>query len=183
MPLEACSSTKEITYQLQCPYCNDYIIHEAVMNVGTPYKPFQNRVGKPDGLLDTLVLPQKPFDAHWKILSGFSFDIVTQLSTLMKVDEVTILQLVNISYVTYTKNKKQGKNVFSTEQSVRLYIFIKTLDATLQLFDGDVSTALQWLKLPSKALGGVSPIQMLSTPPGTEAVMDLIGRIEHGVIT
>ncbi|NHT35118.1 hypothetical protein A9R10_18945 [Aeromonas piscicola] len=152
------------------------------MNVGTPYKPLQNRVGKPDGLLDTLFLPQQPFDAHWKILSGFSFDIVTQLSILIQVDEVTICQLANISYVTDTKNRKQGK-VFSTEQSIRLYVFIKTLEATLQLFDGDVSAALQWLKLPSKALGGESPIQMLSTPPGAEAVMDLIGRIEHGVIT
>ncbi|UXB11884.1 DUF2384 domain-containing protein [Aeromonas dhakensis] len=153
------------------------------MNVGTPYKPLQNRVVKPDGLLGALLLPQEPFDAHWKILSGFSFEVMTQLSTLMKVDEVTICKLVNISYVTYTKNKKQGKNVFSTEQSVRLYMFIKTLDAALQLSDGDNSTALQWLKLPSKALGGESPIQMLRTPPGTEAVMDLIGRIEHGVIT
>lgn len=153
------------------------------MNVGTPYKPLQNRVGKPDGLLDTLFLPQQPFDAHWKILSGFSFEIMTQLSTLMKVDEVTICQLVNISYLTYTKNKKQGKNVFSTGQSVRLYMFIKTLEAALQLFDGDDSSALQWLKLPSNALGGESPIQMLRTPLGTEAVMDLIGRIEHGVIT
>lgn len=153
------------------------------MNVGTPYKPLQNRVVKTDGLLDNLLLPQEPFDAHWKILSGFSFEVMTQLSTLMKVDEATICKLVNISYVAYTKNKNQGKKVFSTEQSVRLYMFIKTLDATLQLFDGDNSAALQWLKLPSKALGDESPIQMLRTPPGTEAVMDLIGRIEHGVIT
>ncbi|MGE6197350.1 antitoxin Xre/MbcA/ParS toxin-binding domain-containing protein [Aeromonas media] len=152
------------------------------MNVGTSYTPPKNLVGKPDGLLATLSLPKQPVDAHKETLAGFSYDIVKKLSIMIQIDEITICQLANISYVTLTKRKIQRKNVLSSEQSMRLYIFIRTLDAALQLFDGDVSAAIKWLKSPSRALGDESPILMLSTPPGVEAVMDLIGQIKHGII-
>lgn len=153
------------------------------MNVGTSYKPPKNLVGKPDGLLATLSLPKQPVDAHKETLAGFSYEIVKKLSIMTQIDEITICQLVNISYVTFPKRKIQRKNVLSSEQSMRLYVFIRTLDAALQLFDGDVSAAIQWLKSPSRALGDESPILMLSTPPGVEAVMDLIGQVKHGVIS
>ncbi|MEN3795870.1 antitoxin Xre/MbcA/ParS toxin-binding domain-containing protein [Aeromonas caviae] len=149
------------------------------MNVGTSYNPPKNLVGKPDGLLATLSLPKQPVDAHKETLAVLSYEIVKKLSIMTQIDEITICQLAN---VTFTKGKIQRKNVLSSEQSIRLYVFIRTLDAALQLFDGDVSTAIQWLKSPSRALGDESPILMLSTPPGVEAVMDLIGQIKHGII-
>ena len=149
------------------------------MNVGTSYKPPKHLVGQPDGLLATLSLPKHPVDAHKETLAGFSYEVVKKLSTMAKIDEITIFQLANI---TFTKRKIKSENVLSSEQSIKLYVFIRTLDATLQLFDGDFSTAIQWLKSPSRALGDESPILMLSTPPGVEAVMDLIGQIKHGVI-
>ncbi|MEE9710957.1 antitoxin Xre/MbcA/ParS toxin-binding domain-containing protein [Aeromonas caviae] len=152
------------------------------MNVGISYNPPKNLVGKPDDLLATLSLPKQPVDAHKETLAGFSYEIVKKLSIMTQIDEITICQLANISCVSFTKRKIQSKNVLSSEQSMRLYVFIRTLDATQQLFNGDVSTAIRWLKSPSRALGDESPIEMLSTPPGIEAVMDLIGQIKHGII-
>ena len=149
------------------------------MNVGISYNPPKNLVGKPDDLLATLSLPKQPVDAHKETLAGFSYEVVKKLSTMAKIDEITIFQLANI---TFTKRKIKSENVLSSEQSMRLYVFIRTLDATQQLFNGDVSTAIRWLKSPSRALGDESPIEMLSTPPGIEAVMDLIGQIKHGII-
>lgn len=153
------------------------------MNIGTSYIPPKKFVGKPDGLLATLSLPTQPVDAHKVALAGFSYDVVKKLSIMTQIDEITICQLTKISYATFTKRKVQRNNVLSSDQSMRLYIFIRTLDAALQLFDGDVLTAIQWLKSPSKTLGNESPMLMLSTPPGVEAVMDLIGQIKNGVIS
>lgn len=152
------------------------------MNVGTSYKPQKKLVRKSDGILATLSLPERPVDAHKETLAGFSYEIVKKLSIMMQIDEITICQLANINYVSVTKRKIQSKNVLSSEHSMRLYVFIRVLDAALQLFDGDVSAAIQWLKSPSRALGDESPILMLSTPPGVEAVMDLIGQIKYGII-
>lgn len=150
------------------------------MNVGTSYKPPKNLVGEPDGLLATLLLPKQPVNAHKETLAGISYEVVRKLSIMTQIDEITICQLAN---VTLTKRTIKSKNVLSSAQSIRLYVFIRTLDATLQLFDGDFSAAIQWLKSPARALGDESPILMLSTPPGVEAVMDLIGQIKHGVIS
>lgn len=129
------------------------------MNVGTSYNPPKNLVGKPDGLLATLSLPKQPVDAHKETLAGFSYEIVKKLSIMTQIDEITICQLASVSYVSFTRSKRQGKTVLSAKQSVRLYIFIRTLDAALQLFDGDVLTALQWLKSPSRALGMKVPFE------------------------
>lgn len=152
------------------------------MNIGTAYKPKANTT-KPVGLLAALSLPKQPIDAHMKILAGFSSDLVTKLSKETQIDEMTICQWVGISRATYHRKNKEDKKSFSVEQSGKLYMFAKALDAALQLFNGDMQAAVQWLKSPARALGGECPLQMLSTPTGAEAVIDLIGRIEHGVIS
>lgn len=152
------------------------------MNIGTAYKP-KGLIKKPLGLLASLSLPQQPVDAHNMILAGFSADIVSKLALETQLDEMTICQSVGISRATYHRKNKEDNNTFSVEQSGKLYMFAKVLDAAIQLFNGDMSAAVQWLKSPAKALGGERPLTMLSTPTGAEAVIDLIGRIEHGVIS
>ncbi|MNJ14624.1 hypothetical protein D3C77_88540 [compost metagenome] len=153
------------------------------MNVGTAYTPPKKLVGQPDDLLATLSLPKQAVEVHMKLLAGFSYDIVTKLSFRTQIDEKTICQLIDVNYLTFSRRKMEDKKTLSTEQSVRLYTFIRTLDALLKLYNGDVSFSIQWLKSPSRALGGEMPLEMLSTPPGVEAVMDLIGQIEHGIIS
>jgi putative toxin-antitoxin system antitoxin component (TIGR02293 family) len=48
---------------------------------------------------------------------------------------------------------------------------------------GSMENALQWLRGGQRALGGRAPFELLGTDPGAEAVEDLLGRIEYGVIT
>lgn len=51
-------------------------------------------------------------------------------------------------------------------------------DAAVSLFEGDLEAAEKWLSQPLPALGGLTPIQA-----PLEEVLDLIGRLEHGVFT
>jgi putative toxin-antitoxin system antitoxin component (TIGR02293 family) len=62
-------------------------------------------------------------------------------------------------------------------------MLVKVLDATIQLFDRDISVAIKWLDSPARALDGERPLHFLSTPIGAEAILDLIGQIERGVIS
>jgi putative toxin-antitoxin system antitoxin component (TIGR02293 family) len=39
----------------------------------------------------------------------------------------------------------------------------------------------KWLDLPNRALGGLTPKELLEIPGGISKVKDLLGRIEHGV--
>lgn len=59
----------------------------------------------------------------------------------------------------------------------------EVMDEALRLFEGDREAALLWLNRPAKALGGVTPMSCLDTIAGADAVRDLIGRLEYGVIT
>ncbi|CAK2803324.1 DUF2384 domain-containing protein [Vibrio splendidus] len=60
--------------------------------------------------------------------------------------------------------------------------FDKVFQATLALF-GSKEVAHLWLKLPVQGLGNKRPIDMLSTAEGTKVVLNLIGRLEHGVFS
>ena len=60
--------------------------------------------------------------------------------------------------------------------------FDKVFQATLALF-GSEEAANHWLKNPVRGLGNKRPIDMLSTTEDTKAVLNLIGRLEHGVFS
>jgi putative toxin-antitoxin system antitoxin component (TIGR02293 family) len=47
---------------------------------------------------------------------------------------------------------------------------------------GDRSDALRWLGTPVRALNYATPISLLHDSKGREAVLTILGRIEHGVL-
>lgn len=53
--------------------------------------------------------------------------------------------------------------------------------AAIALYEGDEVRAIQWLHKPARSLGGISPIDYLDSPEHVQEVLDIIGRIEHGV--
>ena len=46
---------------------------------------------------------------------------------------------------------------------------------------GNKDKALSWLQTPHPALNGEAPLELARDPRGYEAVLDEIGRIEHGI--
>jgi len=53
--------------------------------------------------------------------------------------------------------------------------------AAIGLFEGDRTAAERWLHKEAMGLGGKRPIDVMQADP--QQVLDLIGRIEHGVYT
>ena len=50
-------------------------------------------------------------------------------------------------------------------------------------FDGNRNDAIEWLKHPNPALAGETPLERANTAIGADDVIDLIGRMEHGIPT
>ena len=71
---------------------------------------------------------------------------------------------------------------FNTVESDRLVALISVFQETLTLFEGDVSAAKEWLTSPVRGLGSKRPLEMLGTRVEANAVLDLIGRLERGVL-
>ena len=55
-------------------------------------------------------------------------------------------------------------------------------DRCLEVFD-DPTMCDGWLKSPCRVLGNVTPLSLLETDAGIEAVLNELGRIEHGIIS
>ncbi|MFT0137715.1 antitoxin Xre/MbcA/ParS toxin-binding domain-containing protein [Alcanivoracaceae bacterium MT1] len=79
----------------------------------------------------------------------------------------------------YTVYIKLAENA-GLEQK-ELYRFAEVLKAATDLFEGDKVRARQWLLNPVRGLGGRRPVEMIATSAEAEAVLNLIGRLEHGI--
>lgn len=51
-----------------------------------------------------------------------------------------------------------------------------------EVFESEAA-ARSWLETPSGALGEVTPLSLLDSAHGRAAVLQLLGRIEHGVFS
>lgn len=48
---------------------------------------------------------------------------------------------------------------------------------------GEPEKARRWLRKENRALGGARPLDLLTTDPGALLVDQLLGRIEHGIVS
>ncbi|HHO2169681.1 MULTISPECIES: antitoxin Xre/MbcA/ParS toxin-binding domain-containing protein [Aeromonas] len=128
----------------------------------------------------TLGIPSDPLGAHLWIVAGVAPGIIHRLAELMSTDAGLICRLAGISRSTIAR-KFKTETPLSTSQGARVYGVVQALDAVLSLNKYDTTKALSWLERPAWGLGGVAPAKLLTTPMGVQAVVDLVGRIEHGV--
>ncbi|MFQ2601403.1 antitoxin Xre/MbcA/ParS toxin-binding domain-containing protein [Aeromonas caviae] len=131
-------------------------------------------------LFTSLGIPSDPLGAHLWIVVGVAPDMLPQLAILMQTGMSSICQLVGISRSTVARKIKTGTPL-STSQGARVYGVVQALDAVLSLHRNNTVKALSWLHRPAWDLGGVAPATLLTTPFGAQAVVDLVGRIQHGV--
>lgn len=73
--------------------------------------------------------------------------------------------------------KEEALTPTESERVVRLARVIAQCTSTL----GSSVKARRWLQKPNRALGGEIPLALLDTDIGAAAVLEELGRIEHGV--
>jgi putative toxin-antitoxin system antitoxin component (TIGR02293 family) len=93
-----------------------------------------------------------------------------------------LLTFTNIKSSTY-HDRQRKKRPLSPEESSRIYRLAKVVEAAEAYFEGDKEAALRWLNQPKVALGGKVPLEFARTPEGSDYVIKLLGRMEHGVIS
>ena len=127
------------------------------------------------------VLKRKPrSDLDWVALirAGLPAAAVDAVTRAVHLSQAELGSTLGIPERTLARRKKEG--VLNTEESAKLLRLARTLRRASEVFE-DVAAALDWLKSPNRALGGVTPLSLLDTELGAENVLDVLGRIEHGV--
>lgn len=117
-----------------------------------------------------------------EIRRGLPVKVLDLLTEELGVSQQTLLKVVALPSATLARRRRPPGRL-SPQESDRVYRVAAAYRAALQLFEGDAETARRWMSEPAKALGGNTPIQHLDTEAGAGEVQDLIGRLEHGVIT
>ncbi|NRD74083.1 DUF2384 domain-containing protein [Shewanella sp. VB17] len=124
-------------------------------------------------------LPARGTRLYTALHNGLPFEIYAKLAHISGLEKSELANATVIASATLQRRAKAGK--FNKDESDRLYRFAEVYKSALDLFEGHAKDASTWLKSPVRGLGGKRPIEMLSTSAETEAVLNLIGRLEHGV--
>lgn len=112
--------------------------------------------------------------------AGLPVEVLDNIHLWAEMSKADILRIAGINERNVARRKSAGRTL-SPDESERVARLVRVFDAAVQLFNGDKDAAWQWLRNPVKALGNIAPVTLVSTESGAIEVIDLIGRLEHGV--
>jgi putative toxin-antitoxin system antitoxin component (TIGR02293 family) len=110
---------------------------------------------------------------------GLSVTIVDKVVKEVNVPQAFLFELTGIKARNFARRKASGK--LNPEEGERLARYVRVVDAAIGLMSGDRLEALAWLNEPALGLNGQTPSSLVHTETGALEVMQLIGRIRHGV--
>ena len=124
--------------------------------------------------------PKNTLELVASIRSGLSFasyEAVAKRAHLTTEEAVTSLL---IPRRTLFRRKSAGTlDVASGERVVRL---ARMTARALEVFDDDEMAVARWLRSPLRSLGGATPLSLVDTDIGAQEALDVLGRIEEGIV-
>ena len=81
-----------------------------------------------------------------------------------------------------TLARRRQTRKLDADESDRLYRIARVAAHAFVVF-GTEDRAATWLRRPNRALNGELPLELLDTDVGARQIEDVLGRIEHGVVS
>ena len=116
-----------------------------------------------------------------RLEEGLSYAAFERLKRRLEVSSRELADAALITQRTLARRKRAGR--MQPDESDRLVRLARVFSRAIDLYVGNVDLARAWMMRPNRAFGEVSPIEMVKTDVGAREVENLIGRIEHGVIS
>lgn len=113
------------------------------------------------------------------VQTGLPFRALDTLASKSGIPASEIASAMAIPQRTLARRKVSGR--FVPEESERLLRLSRIFEAAVDLFEGDVSAAVAWLRAPRPALENTTYLAYSGTELGARMVEELIGQLEHGV--
>lgn len=113
--------------------------------------------------------------------AGINPIIIDNFRQYFKINLALTAQMLNISEPTlyrWTKNSKKLDRNSSIQLLEITHLFIKGI----KIFNTQVDF-FKWLDLPNVTLGGLKPLELIEMPGGISKIENLLGRIEHGIVS
>jgi putative toxin-antitoxin system antitoxin component (TIGR02293 family) len=114
------------------------------------------------------------------VRKGFVVAKVDVLSERLHLPKTQTLRVLGLPQQTFNRRKAQGR--LNADESDRVVRYAELLARATDLLGSD-NAAADWLNTAAPALNGETPIEHATTELGAREVMQLIGRLEHGIPT
>jgi len=105
---------------------------------------------------------------------------VAVVDRLVKSGRLTMAEIDSVILPRKTLSHRRTLGALTPEQSDRLVRVVRAIAAAEQTF-GSQEKAARWLRRPSAALEGDTPLSLLDTGEGAKEVENLLARIDHGL--
>jgi putative toxin-antitoxin system antitoxin component (TIGR02293 family) len=115
------------------------------------------------------------------VKSGLPFAVIRRLQETTGLTLERIKGVARLSAGSFARRKRSGR--LSPDASERVLRLGRIFERATSLYGGDQAGAMEWLETPIPSLGNQRPLDLAQTEPGGREVEDLIGRIEHGVLS
>ena len=115
------------------------------------------------------------------VRKGLPYSALARLQRNTGMPAAVLAELAQIPARTLARRKQHGK--LDADESDRLVRVARVFGRALELFEGDVRIARDWLSTAQIALGGRIPLELAKTDVGSREVENLVGRLEHGIAT
>ncbi|MGE0625363.1 MAG: antitoxin Xre/MbcA/ParS toxin-binding domain-containing protein [Pseudomonadales bacterium] len=112
------------------------------------------------------------------IRQGLTVQKVDLLSERLRVSKADALRLIGLPRQTFNRRKAAGR--LTAEESDRVVRYAELIARAIDLM-GDEAAAATWLSTPAPSLGNDTPLDHATTELGAREVLQLIGRLEHGI--
>lgn len=122
--------------------------------------------------------PRVPMDWIPLVRHGLPSAAVDAVLRLTRLTQGELAHALAIPERTLARRKREG--TLSPEESAKLLRLARVVERAETVFE-NADLALNWLQSPNAALCGVTPLSLLDTDIGADSVLDILGRIEHGV--
>lgn len=141
---------------------------------------YQPAPDQTSGFWQQLGVPARGAQLYAALRAGLPYEVFERLAQYTDLNRSALAIHLGIAPATLQRRLKMRQ--FNAEESDRLFRLAAVYKAALDLFEGDAEATRRWLAEPVRGLGNYQPLEMLATSAEAQAVLDLIGRLEHGVV-
>jgi len=124
---------------------------------------------------------ESAFDFIPLATSGINTIVISNFRKYFDLNLAMTAQMLNVSEPTlyrWTRSSKKLERNYSIKLLEITYLFIRGIDIFKSQED-----FFKWLELPNATLGGLEPIDLIEVPGGISKIENILGRIEHGIIS
>jgi putative toxin-antitoxin system antitoxin component (TIGR02293 family) len=130
-------------------------------------------------MLGLRATPRSAIDMVPTLRKGLPSRSLERVATELGMSPIAVGGLLGIPSRTLAR-RLQEKRTFTPDESQRVFRLSRVLALVTSAL-GSVDKARHWLQTPNRVLEGQVPLELLDTDVGADAVIEEIGRIEHGV--